>query len=226
MKKIIIVLLTATINLTGCSMFPNAGPLAGKDITEVNQSILDGETTVLELRAVYGDKLTVEKTPQGKAVMNWYKTWSSGITQDSTVLSVLTDKNIVVKHVVLRYKTKTDYSFVSELTDAELKLFIEQGKTTRKEVESKFGYPNDNSFDDKGNQILMYVYFDSSRSQYGWIPNVGGFIEALAGTKDTKVTLLSVSLDDQDKVVSYQLKTTNYHQGIGLLNSSSVEEVK
>ncbi len=226
MKLLTITVFTAILGLTGCSVLPNAGPLAGKETSEINQSIIDGKTTDSELRTVYGDAMSVEKTPQGKTVMNWYKTWSSGLTQDSTVLSVLTDKNIVIKHVVLRYKTTNDYSFVSKLNEAELKSFFVTGKTTRQEVEAKFGAPNNNSFDDEGNPILMYDYSESSRSQYGWVPNVGGFIEALAGSKDTKVTLLAVSLDGDDKVISYQLKTTNYHQGIGLLNSSPVKEVK
>ncbi|MGR7527203.1 hypothetical protein ACU6ZM_23865 [Klebsiella aerogenes] len=226
MKLLNIAILTAMLGLTGCSMIPNAGPLAGKETAEINQSITDGKTTVSELHSVYGDAMSVEKTSQGKTVMNWYKTWSSGFTQDSTVLSVLTDKDVAIKHTVLRYKTTNDYSFVGKLNDAELKSFFVTGKTTRQEVEAKFGAPNNNSFDDEGNPILMYVYSDSSRSQYGWVPNVGGFIEALAGSKDTKVTLLAVSLDGHDKVTSYQLKTTNYHQGIGLLNSSPVEEVK
>jgi hypothetical protein len=207
-------------------MVPNPGPLAGKETTEISQSIIDGKTTSSELQSVYGDAMSVEKTPQGKSVMNWYKTWSSGFTQDSTVLSVLTDKDIVIKHAVLRYKTTNNYSFVSKLTDVELKSFFIPEKTTRQEVETKFGAPNNNSFDDEGNQVLMYVYSDSNRSQLGWVPNVGGFIEALAGSKDTKVTLLAVTLDEHEKVVSYQLKTTNYHQGVGLLNSSPVTEVK
>ncbi|WP_202308612.1 hypothetical protein [Dryocola clanedunensis] len=226
MKYLIITVFTAMLGLTGCSVLPNAGPLAGRETSDINQSIIDGKTTNSELRAIYGDAMSVDKTPQGKTVMNWYKSWSSGFTQNSTVLSVLTDKNTVIKHAVLRYKTTNDYSFVGKLTDAELKSFFVPGKTTRQEVVTKFGVPNNNSFDDEGNLIPMYVYSDSSRSQYGWVPNVGGFIEALAGSKDTKVTLLAVSLDGHDKVTSYQLKTTNYHQGIGLLNSSSIEEVK
>jgi len=226
MKVLTAIVLAAMLGLTGCSVLPNPGPLAGKETADIQQSITDGKTTSSELIAVYGNAMSVEKTHQGKNVMNWYKTWSSGFTQDSTVLSVLTDKNIVIKHRVLRYKTTNDYSFVGKLTDAELKSFFVPGKTTHQEVETKYGAPNNNSFDDEGNQILLYVYADSSRSQYGWVPNVGGFIEALAGSKDTKVTLLAVAMDAHDKVVSYQLKTTNYHQGIGLLNSSPVEEVK
>lgn len=214
------------MGLSGCSIYPNAGPLAGKEVAEINNSIVDRKTTTSDLVSIFGDKKSSTTTPEGKNVLNWYKTWSSGFTQDCTVLSVLVDNNVVVKHAVLRYKTRTDFSFVKSLTDTELNAFITPGKTTRQEIEEKYGTPNDNSFDDNGNQIMLYIYADASNSKYGWIPNVGGFIEGLAGSVNTQVSTLQIPLNSHNVATSYLLKKTHYRQGVGLLNSSAPTEVK
>lgn len=226
MKILSYIMVVSSLFLAGCSVLPNPGPLAGKEVKEIDRSIVDGKTTSSELLSIYDNKVITETTPQGKKVLNWYRGWSSGFTQTMTVLSVLAENDIVVKHVVLRYNPNTDYSFVSKLSDDDLKSFIIPGKTTRLDVENKYGKPNDNSFDDDSDQVLVYRYADSSRSKYGWIPNVGGFAEALAGDVKTNVKVLKVLIDKQNIVKSYQRKTINYQQGIGLLNSSDVEEVK
>ncbi len=127
---------------------------------------------------------------------------------------------------MLRYKTKTDYSFVSKLTDSELESFIIPDRTTRQDIEIKYGKPNGNSFYDQNNQIILYIYSDKSESKYGWIPNIGGFVQALAGSVDTEIMTLAIPLNNKGLATSYQLKSTNYHQGYGLLNSSDPKEVK
>lgn len=226
MKYLYSSILASFLGLTGCSMLPQAGPLAGNEVSEINNTIVDGKTTYSDLQASYGDKAVLINAWQDKKVVNWYRTWSSGFTQDTTVLSVLTVKNTVIRHILLRYKASTDYSFISKLSDAELKTFVTPGKTTLQEIENKFGKPNDNAFDEEGDQIVIYMYADVSRSQFGWIPNVGGYVEALAGNKKTKLNTLQFIMNSNNTVKAYSLNTNNYHQGVGLLNSSGVVEVK
>ncbi|HCM9213933.1 TPA: hypothetical protein N5L24_004182 [Enterobacter roggenkampii] len=226
MKYLYCVMLVTFLGLSGCSMLPQAGPLAGKDVAEIKRTIVDGKSTYSDLQAIYGDKAVLINAWPDKKVVNWYRTWSSGFAQDTTVLSVLTDKNTVTRHTVLRYKTSTDYSFVSKLSDAELKSFVTPGKTTLQEIENKFGKPNDNAFDEEDNQIVIYMYADVSNSQFGWIPNVGGYVEALAGSKKIKLNTLQFIMNSNNTVKAFSLNANNYHQGVGLLNSSSVIEDK
>lgn len=226
MKYLYCAMLVSFFGLSGCSMLPQAGPLAGKDVAEINNTIVDGKTTYSDLQAIYGDKAVLINAWPDKKVVNWYRTWSSGFTQDTTVLSVLTDKNTVTRHIVLRYKTSTDYSFVSKLSDVELTSFVTPGKTTFQEIENKFGKPNDNAFDEEGNQIIIYMYADVSNSQFGWIPNVGGYVEALAGSKKIKLNTLQFIMNSNNTVKAFSLNANNYHQGVGLLNSSDVIEGK
>lgn len=226
MKHLKYCLLLIAVTLSGCSLLPNAGPLAGKEVAEVDRSIVDGKTTVTELRSTYGEKAIAEPLPEGRMVMNWYRTWSAGFTKDTTVLSVLTENNVVVKHTVLRYRVTTDFSFVSSLTDADLAKTIVAGQTTRQQIEQKYGQPNDNSYDAQGDRVMLYIYADASKSQYGWIPNVGGLIEGLAGSATADVTILRIPVDERGVAKSFQLKTTKFKQGLGLLNASAPEEVK
>lgn len=223
MKYLPSLILAFTLGLTGCSVLPKPGLLSEKEVIETERSVVDGKTTVTELIALYGDKHTLDKTAQGKNILNWQQSWSSGFTANTTVLSVLAEDNIVIRHAVLRYKSNLDVSFLKNLTDSELASFILPGKTTRKDVENKYGKPNSNSFDDDGDPVMVYIYADASRSQYGWIPNVGGIVEALAGTAGAKVTMLQIPLDSHGVVKSYKLEKSNYHQGVGLLNSSELK---
>lgn len=226
MKHLKYCLLLIAVTLSGCSLFPSAGPLAGKEVAEVDRAIVDGKTTVTELRSVYGNKFIAEALPEGRMVMNWYRTWSAGFTKDTTVLSVLAENNVVVKHTVLRYRVTTDYSFLSTLTATDVSKNIVPGQTTRQQIEQKYGQPNDNTWDAQGNQVMLWIYADASRSQYGWIPNVGGLIEGLAGSATADVTTLYIPLDNQGRAKSSLLQTRKYKQGLGLLNASGLEEVK
>ncbi len=91
MRILTSILFVVLLGVSGCSVIPKAGPLSGSEVSEIDRSIVDGKTTSEELRSLYGDKYTVDKTAQGKDVLNWYSTWSTGFTQDTTVLSVLVD---------------------------------------------------------------------------------------------------------------------------------------
>lgn len=226
MKYVSAAILALVLGTTGCSVLPKPGALSSKEVVETERSIIDGKTTVSELVSLYGEKYTLDKTAQGKDILNWEQSWSSGLSANTTVLSVLAENGKVIRHAVLRYKSNPDLSFLKNVTDAELASVIIPGETTRKDVERKYGLPNSNAFNDDGHPIMVYIYVDASKSQYGWIPNVGGFVQALAGAVDAKVTMLQVSLDEHDVVKSYQTRTTNYHQGTGLLNASQLKEVK
>ncbi|WP_235859137.1 hypothetical protein [[Pantoea] beijingensis] len=225
MKYFSCVVLIFSLGLTGCSLMPKAGMLSQKEVAETDRSIVDGKTTVSELVALYGDKPLAEKTLQGKKVLNWKQSWSSGFTADTTVLSVLVDNNIVIRHAVLRHKSSADFSFLKKISDNDLNAFITVGKTTRQDVEKKYGKPNSNSFDDDGNPVMLYIYADSNKTKYGWIPNVGGVIQGLAGSEDVKLTVLRVFLDSHGVVGSYNLKINNYRQGVGILNAEGLKEV-
>ncbi len=87
------------------------------------------------------------------------------MTANTTVLSVLAENNKVIRHAVLRYKSNPDLSFLKNLTDAELASVIILGKTTRKDVEHKYGLPNSNAFDDDGHPVMVYIYVMSMRAK-------------------------------------------------------------
>ena len=228
MKLRYLLLLTVLAGITGCSHESKTDTLGRKDIAEINRSITDGSTTVPSLVALY-DKPKISKTPGGRVVLNWYGKRNALMYQEVTVLSVLSDNNIVKKHNAFKYRTNTHKinnsdDFVVKLSDEQLKALLVPGKTNLREITNKYGHPIDIGFDDDGNRVFYFIYSEVSNSPYSWIPNVGGFIQAAVGSEKVKVTVLSITTDDNDNVVSYSRELSNFKKNYGLLNSSEMEE--
>lgn len=218
-------LFLAILGISGCSVLPHPTPLSAKEVSEINNSIVDGKTTISEIAERY-NKLTprIFKTPGGKTVYNWVSGWSSGFSAKTTLLSALSENGIVLKHIVYRYDSANKYEFVTKSSDQEIENFLVSGKTTVADIINKYGEPNSNLFDDEGNRILVYYYVENSDSKYGWIPNVGGFVQAAVGSVKTRVTTLQIPLDANGVITSYKRETNNFEKGYGLFTDKKMKE--
>lgn len=220
MKQIKLLFLLITMGLSGCALVPERPPLAG-DIAEIERGIVDGQTTVFDLRSTYGEETITNNPSQGRATHIWYHTFS----RDTTMISVLEENDVVIKHAVHRFKA-SDYRFVTKLTESDLAAAIIPGQTTRQQIEQKYGKPNGNSYDDDGNLIMEYIDIDISHSKYGWIPNVGGMVQNLAGSVTMNVTDLHIQLDKQEVVKSFRVEKPKFWKGTGAFNMSGLKQVK
>ncbi|WP_257828187.1 outer membrane protein assembly factor BamE domain-containing protein [Burkholderia glumae] len=95
-------------------------------------------------------------------------------------------------------------------TQQSVKSQIEEGKTTKDEVQNVFGSPNKTTFTDSGLEIWTYELAHATPHAINFVPIVGAF----AHGADVKKKTLTVLFDDKGVVKKYTFaETTDVAKG-------------
>jgi len=89
--------------------------------------------------------------------------------------------------------------------DASVSQKIVDGKTTKSEIKSMFGDPNETSFTDGGNEIWKYTYAYATPKAVDFVPIVGIF----AGGADVDKKELVLLFDKNDLVTKHTMNVSN-----------------
>jgi outer membrane protein assembly factor BamE (lipoprotein component of BamABCDE complex) len=89
-------------------------------------------------------------------------------------------------------------------TSQTLDAKIVEGKTTKQEVRTMFGSPQNTSFTDSGLEIYHYEFSELESKAVNFVPVVNLFARGFDGTKKT----LTVLFDRDDVVTRYSMETS------------------
>jgi hypothetical protein len=211
-------LLAATLVLTGCVKTP---ALSARSVTETQNSVVDGKTTLDELLQRYGQPENMSPTATGKVNVGWKRTWSDNPLHAANVsrLNVLVDKQVVTRHIFTRYPLTLNNNFLKDATKESLGAVIKPGVTTESSMISRFGQPISYTFSDEGEKIMLYLWQNITDDASRMIPIVGGFI----GTQSGPVYTLLITLNDNGTVKEWDLIHAQGKRGAGIMNASAIK---
>lgn len=108
---------------------------------------------------------------------------------------------------------KSGHSFLEKMTHEQAASYLVKGQTTREQVRSYFGDPEDIDYFPGGNEIWVYKFKRSVEKGSNYIPIVGAFT---AGTNDT-TKKLKIIFDNHGKVANYSMSQAKGETKIGLV---------
>ncbi|MCM2541805.1 outer membrane protein assembly factor BamE domain-containing protein [Burkholderia glumae] len=95
-------------------------------------------------------------------------------------------------------------------SQASVQAQIQQGKTTKQEVQDAFGSPNKTTFTDSGLEIWTYELAHATPHAINFVPIVGAFVHGA----DVRKKTLTVLFDDNGTVKKYTFaETTDVAKG-------------
>lgn len=209
--------LIVAMALTGCARTP---ALSSNSVTQTQNSVIDGKTTVVELKQQYGEPESMSPTEHGKVNIGWKKTWADNPFKEADIsrLNVLADDGVVIKHVVSRYPVTTNNDFLETISKEDIGKYIKPYVTTETSVMAKYGQPISYVFSDRGEKIMLYLWQNITDDLSRMIPIVGGF----TGTQSGPVNTLLITLNDDGTVKEWELVHAQGKRGAGILNASAI----
>lgn len=120
---------------------------------------------------------------------------------------------VAMSAVLLAACASSGNSSLKELTVAAAKQQIVEGKTTKSEVESRFGSPDTVSFTDGGNEIWTYRYSETTSHATNFIPVVSLF----SSGHDVKTKEMMVLFNQDNVVQRFTMRSSNSVQKAGIL---------
>ncbi|MCY4543532.1 MAG: hypothetical protein OXB95_14250 [Rhodobacteraceae bacterium] len=103
----------------------------------------------------------------------------------------------------------------SNLTQGNVQLHLEVGKTTKAEVLEVFGAPNITTRDSRGNEVWSYqrsaqVSQASAQTTAVWVVVVGQSASSSGFETSSRMTTLIIEFDSRDVVVDFKSRTSNF----------------
>lgn len=108
---------------------------------------------------------------------------------------------------------KSGHSFLEKMTHQQAASYLIKGKTTREQVRSYFGDPEDIDYFPGGNEIWVYKFKRSVEKGSNYIPIIGAFT---AGTNDT-TKKLKIIFDKNGRVATYSMSQAKGETKVGLV---------
>ncbi|MGK0701977.1 hypothetical protein ACSFCW_00515 [Yokenella regensburgei] len=207
------------LTLSGCVLMPKPPALSEASVLQTQSSIIDGQTSLAELKTKFGEQKAITPTEKGKLNYLWRSTWANTPTSGPTTtgLVALVDNGVVQKHVAFHPGGTADWLITA--SQEKINQFLIPGTTVEATVEAKYGKPHSYVFDDDGNKVMMYVWDGLTKDAISFVPIVGEF----AGTASGKINTLFVTLNPNGTVKKGVLESVNSSRGTGAFNASAVK---
>lgn len=106
---------------------------------------------------------------------------------------------------------KTGHTFLEEKSPQEIQAVLVEGKTTKEDVRSKFGEPNDIDFDTNHCEIWKYEFIRSESKGVNFVPIANLFYR---GTNDT-TKRLKLIFNQQGVLVRHAMSSSNGETKLG-----------